>query len=366
MSLLFMDGFDSYPNEITTNIWSSPYSKWSNGFESLRGKIYGAQNGRFNDSKSLLINSGSYSDGAAYIYKNLNINANTLIVGMAFKTDWTLDSGRSVRIFGLADVTSVQMGVNLTYENKIFITRGGAINSFGTTIASTNVPLLINTWNYIEFKVTFDSINGSYQLKLNGKNLLLNNGPVATVTTSNNYANRLLLSGVSSYGGLVDYSAPNFFFDDLYVCDDQGSTNNSFLGECRIQTSLPSADHSVDFTPSSGSNFEAVNELVANTSDYVTSNTPGDIDLYDVDDLNVIPDTVYAIQTNVVAKKDNVATRTIKPVILSNVTTVEGSEYSLLTEYTSTSMILEQDPDVNDSWTEESINALKIGFKIEQ
>ena len=106
-------------------------------------------------------------------------------------------------------------------------------------------------------------------------------------------------------------SSSGMNFDDLYVCDSAGSTNNGFLGDCRIDTIYPSgAGNYTQFTPSTGSNYTCVDETAPNTTDYVDGATVGDRDSYALGNLSALSSqTVYGVQVNAAILKDDAGSK---------------------------------------------------------
>ena len=86
-------------------------------------------------------------------------------------------------------------------------------------------------------------------------------------------------------GGTGD--GPNIWsIDDIYVLDD-----STRLGRCRVSTLLPNADTAdADWTPlGAGSHFAEVDDDNGDTS--IASDTAGDLDMFDAQDLAFTPQT---------------------------------------------------------------------------
>ncbi len=86
-----------------------------------------------------------------------------------------------------------------------------------------------------------------------------------------------------------------WFFDDFYRGNDQGSVNNNFLGDIRIDVINPNgAGNYTDLTPSAGANYECVDETLLDSSDYVEGANVAEKDSYsyesvptDIDDADI-------------------------------------------------------------------------------
>ena len=164
-------------------------------------------------------------------------------------------------------------------------------------------------------------------------------------------------------GGLY---GPNALFDDVYICDGTGSAPyNTFLGEIRVHSLSPTAaGSSTQWTPDTGSNYARVNEVPYSAANYVQSGTSGQRDTYTMADLPVSPETVLAVQNNIVAKRTDAAAISIKPVIKSGATLSYGSSTSLTTYDSTLSDIRVADPNTSTAWTASGVNALEGGFEV--
>ena len=114
-------------------------------------------------------------------------------------------------------------------------------------------------------------------------------------------------------GGTSD--GPNIVsIDDIYVLDE-----STRLGQCRVSTLLPDADTAdADWTPlGAGNHFAEVDDDNGDTS-CVASDTTGDLDMFDAQDLSFMPQTVHAVQISWRARKDDAATREVRSRIRSD------------------------------------------------
>jgi hypothetical protein len=218
--LLFADSFDHYATADVLKKWNS-----SNG--SFVG--IGATAGRRGGGAILLPSAGS---GATYVVKVLPSSYNTLIVGVAFKLSAlsSLNSGNGCQIFSFYDNGTVQCTLNVAQDGTLRVVRGATL--LGTSAA----VITVGTFYYIEFKVTFSTTVGTYDVHVNGSSVLSGSG-VNTANAATTTAGQFYLGTTGSFLG-----APVPTYDDLYICDTSGSTNNNFLGDVRIDCLRPNAD----------------------------------------------------------------------------------------------------------------------------
>lgn len=150
-------------------------------------------------------------------------------------------------------------------------TNGSISVFFFNSLAWTTVPGVLNTgaYYYIEIKCGFFQ-GGPFVLKVNGQVVLSE-----TVGT---------LAGFAGVDGFLLPGNTTFdtYYDDLYLLDDTGTTNNDFLGAVQIFAILPDANETpLQWTPLAGTNFSEVNQVPPpGDAAYVSSNTPGQIDQY--------------------------------------------------------------------------------------
>lgn len=146
-------------------------------------------------------------------------------------------------------------------------------NGGGTLLGSAACS--ISTWHYIEIKLTISSSVGAAEVRLDGSTVI----NVSGVNTMNASSGHAKIAAIQ-FGGYS--SSTNMEFDDMYLCDNSGSVNNDFLGDCSIGLLVPDGDSSVQLSRSSGStNYSLVDEYPGDSATtYVYSATAGHKDLY--------------------------------------------------------------------------------------
>lgn len=343
MALLFVDGFDHYATAQITRKWTA-YSAFTI-----------ASGGR--NSTNRLYRSGNIATGE-YCYRDFPSTYTNGVAGFAFKIGYL---GGWMQLCSFSTGGTAQVSVQVDSTGKVAFCRGG--NQFGAPSAvieqTASAVITAGSEYFIEVKFEIHDTTGSYSVKLDGVEILSGTG-VDTKVSGDTW-NRFYIG----YGGQSPYSG-NYGIDDLYVCDLSGSTNNDFLGDCRVLTLFPDgAGNSTEFTPSSGSNYACVDEAsVDDDTSYVSSNIAADIDLYTFGALSYSPSAIYGVQLSATAKRDS-GTRSLKQKSRVGGTTRDaGSSVSLTTSYAVQSTVLETDPDTAAAWTESGINASEFGFEV--
>lgn len=335
MALRFVDSFDHYATADFTQKWTSITS--SPTISSGTGRR-GTNCFRGNTS-------------AHELSKTLD-NQATWIVGFAFTPEGSTSGDEPILIF--LDGASVQTDIRLRTDGTLRATRNG------TTLATSSNALSAATTYYIETKVTISDASGVVEVRVNGSSTgWINITSQDTKNTANAYANVIRLKTVTNAAR----------FDDLYVCDGTGSANNDFLGDVRVDCYLPSGNgNSSQLAGSDGNstdNYALVDEASQNgDTDYVQSATASQKDTYAFADMSHTPSSIFGVQVNMVAKKDDSGTRTICSVTRSGGSDTDGATQALATSYVDYREILETDPNTAAAWTRTNLNSAEFGVKV--
>ena len=330
MALEFIDGFD-HLNSTTT--MRRKWKEDSNG---------GSGAGRFGGNCWRLL-------GDVAVSKTGVVTAiATRVVGFAFK----LDNLNQI-IFHLRDGTSTQLDLRVTSSGNLQITRNGAV--LGTTSGAKF--LAVDTWYYMEIKATIHASAGSFIVKVWGapeSGVWLTATGVNTQNTANATMDGWAITGF-------------WWCDDFYVLNTSGTSNNDFLGECRIHTSLPSGDSAtnVAWTPSTGtSHFALVDEVPPNDdTDYVSSATTGQIDTYTYPAISPTG-PIAAVQVNMIARKDDIGARTLCAAYRGGGANYDAAQSSSMNDvYAWSAGMFEKDPATNAVWTASGVNSGEFGVK---
>lgn len=221
-------------------------------------------------------------------------------------------------------------------------------------IATSADPYLSpNTWYYIECGGTIADAGGTAEIRVDGVTAVSFVGD--TQTGVNAFTDNLAL-----VGGATDY------VDDFYFLDGDGTVNNSWLGDVRVETLFPSgAGASSQWTPSAGSNYENVDENPPDDdTTYNEEDTAAQQDTYEFDDLASVLVTVLGVQVSAYVRKTDALSREIRNVIRSGGTDYYGSAVSVPDTYIFRPEIFEEDPDTAVAWTPAGVNAAEFGIDL--
>lgn len=337
MALLFAEGFDLYKTAAASDLTTQLPRHWTSVSAFAVGGIAA---GRFGGSCL-----GAVGGSGGNARKDVTAAA-TLLIGFAFKQS----AAAGGTFFDFLDGSSVQVGLLITAAGKIALYRGVV----GTVIATGTTVLSSSNWYYIELKITFNN-SGTYELRIDGRTEI--SGSADTTNTANSTSSGFRLNAAA---------VQTVSFDDLYLIDTTGSVNNDFLGDRRIVTLQPSgAGTTTQFTPSTGSNFQNVDETAANDdTDYNGSSTVNQKDSYALADLPAGVTTINAVQNKCLVRKDDAGGRRVKALLLSGATEDLATEYDLTQSYIYTSKIYETNPNTAGAWSSSTVNALEAGVKV--
>lgn len=341
MALLWIDGFEGYG----TSNGSVPSPT------GVIGRRYSVNDESYFDVEAGRISGHSVqlaSAGCDFKTPALTTNA-TLIVGFGFKV--TDDDTYS--FCSLYDGTT--LGVNIQWEE----TTGELILRRGTTILGTTsgLGLLANTWYWIELKVLCNNTTGTYELRVGEANILSASG-VDTQEGTNAYHNHVKFdAGTGAYS----------YFDDLYICDGSGASNNDFLGNCMVSAIQPDgAGTTTEWAPSAGANYACVDENPADDdTTYVEDSVAAQMDLYAYGSVIAGLTNIKGVQINTDCRETDATSYDIKIQIRSGAANYDGGAQTVgSTNYLTKMRVAEQDPATSAAWIESGINAAEFGVKV--
>ena len=333
MSLRFMDGFDHYTSTADMILkWTS-----SSGITNATTRFSYGRSAAFTGSSATktVDQQPKWTVGAA-----IKINA--------------LPSSATL-LFGLSDGGTLQNGCYLNPDATLSI-RNGA----GTVLATASgTPFGTGTWYYIEYQCSSFSGSaaaGACVISYTGFTIASSAASAVTKSTANTTANQLVV-GSPGISCLVD---------DLYLCDGQGSSNTTFLGEIRIETLFPTgAGSNTAWTPITGANYACVNQNPEDgDTTYVSTSTPVAKDSYAMADLSSTPTTVFGMQTVATCRKDDAGAHSAASIIRSGGTDYAATTTTLPSAYTCMLDVWEQNPDGSGVWTGASVNAMEVGVTL--
>jgi hypothetical protein len=335
MSLLFMDGFGGQDSANKYDLAANTYTT-----SITTPRVPGCYYGDFGTVRG--------------IYKTITPSAQVFI-GFG----WNIELTPWVKFFGDSGATTHLTIMRDGSTGHVVINRG---TENGTTIASGTTVLGNDQWFYIEISATISDTVGTVEVRLNGSP----NPEVTFTGDTKNAGTSTNIDRVQVYGG--NGVGFRHWLSDLYICNSLGTINNTFLGDVAVRTLSPTGNGTDTMLTNSAAtqvnNWSYVDEHPYSSTDYVGSSNPGDRDTYQMADLPGGVTTVYGVQLNALAAKNNASLGTAKMVLRSGGNIYYTSTKALSTSYTSTNDIYETDPATSAQWTVGGVNGIETGMEV--
>jgi hypothetical protein len=336
MTLIFVDSFDHYA-------FADRNLKWS--LTGDQGGSLSSGNGRWGTTCL------QFTHGNDYWQKTVPGAATYVVgaahVGFGFST--------SHRFFRFYDSGTEHLYLTVDGTGRVAVYRGG-----GTLLGTGTTALSSGVYYYLEMKATIHDSTGSVEVRVNGvTEINLTNQDTRNGATANINQIRIGLG--------VNQGISTHRIDDFYICDTNGSANNDFLGDVRIQALFPNGNGNssvlVGSDANSTDNYLLVDETAPNTSDYVESSTPGDKDTYAFGNLTPTSGTVHGLQVLPFAAKTDAGVRSIASVARLSGTEEDSADKALGATYTYHPDIRETKPG-GGAWSISDVNSAEFGVKV--
>jgi len=285
----------------------------------------------------------------------------TLIFGVAIKfIDNTSQSlGTTSRSFTLGIGNNYSGWVYPTIilrtstSGSVSLERNHSSTGYYTLIAESPPGVLkADTWHYFELKVRVHDTSGEAIVKVDGRTVIDFSGDTY-------YSGDVVTCQVQLGGRLTTAYT---YFDDLYVLTDSGEAPTDFLGDCMVDTIRPSAAGThTEMTPSAGSNYECVNEIVLDDTDYVSfSGEEGIKDCYDFDGVSG-ETTIHGIRLLRAGLLESGSLYS-KPLLNVYGNLYSGEEEVIGGTLEYDSQTYPTDPESGEVWTNDKINKYEFGM----
>lgn len=348
MALLWLEGFENDFGNSTTFLRKYP-----------GGTYNGTNVGRW----------AGLSGQNENIFKTPNLgNRNNLYVGLdmrnilniaGFGTWWTL--------IQVMDGNNEQIRVEFTVDSSSRI-------QFRIKRGSTVMGTTTNTWNFgywlrLEFYCLLDTTgsDGTVELKVNGTSQLFIDHTQTRAQAS------LIWNQVQ-----FNWSNGNNLLwggDNLYVLDNSGGANNTYLGECHIAGVSPNGNgnrNQWDTGPTQGqpNHYTYVNEL--NIDDDATflqvlTTSDGLVELFTWTALGApIRDTLYGMLLEYDLRMDTGGDLFFTPWFRNGSATEVGGtkvHQTTFSDYVRYFELYENDPTISSAWTVSNWNSMQVGGK---
>ena len=355
MTCITIEGFDhmSSPDLMRAKLWDwvpDAVNFWRMDFPA--GRVTG---------KCVRIGDdiGMYGPQTMTFAKILPANYTQFVCGFAFQMQRLPHLGGTppaIWTFQTPSATAV-FEVSVTSDERMMV--AGLSSPVGSMSAGA--------WHFIEVKAVIAGASSTISAQIDG-GLVIGPAVVNLGTTGVHF------TGPHSYwdgSSTWEPTLGNFlYYDDMYFFDTSAAPNNDFVGDVRVETIYPNAagTHN-DWTPDSGSGWARVNEHSSapypdGDTSYVRANTAGFQDSYNFNDLSIISGTIYTVQTNIYARKEDTALHKIDALVRSGGSDYLGPDHIVTSGYSDFTDMYEKDPATALAWTIAGVNAAEFGQKL--
>lgn len=292
--------------------------------------------------------SGTYycDMNSGYIYKLLTA-ANEYWI--SFRIRFASTSGTTTAVLKFMNTSTVlgTLKIDLATDGYVKVYRGDS----STLCATGTYQCSINNTYRIEVDYKPDTgSSGTFNVKVNG---------ISDIAFTGQTANNALQINKMRFGN----GYASWYLDDFVV------DSSEYPGNTRIQSIKPSAaGNSTQWDPSTGSNWDCVDEIPYNDTDYVSTNVVDEVDLYALANLVEGSKTISAIkclQVSARAKQDGAATATkLALSVRTGSTNYFGSDQSVTQDVWGWySELWHTNPNTSVAWTKSDVDGLEAGLK---
>jgi len=289
-----------------------------------------------------------------YAIQTFSANCVELYFRMAMRIS-TGSIGKTANFLEFRDSdAALQLALKYNAGTQTFtLLRGTTLIASGSTVLSADV------WYVIEGHILMDQTAGEVVIKINS---------LIDISFSGDTVQTALVS-VRSFKarGIADST----YHDDFAVNDTTGSYQNSWIGTGGVLILKPNAEgDQLDWTPSAGTvHWSLVDEVPANTTDWVQGTNAGLIDLYNLEALPATIKLIDMVEVVMQAALSQTGYNEIQDVVQHGGTIYTGGNAQPVTSvidnyvlYKGTAWYLA--PGGTLAWGTADIDALQAGVKI--
>lgn len=257
---------------------------------------------------------------------------------------------------------TTHIGVKVNINGAFEIYRGGNTGTgLGTLIGTTASNLVvINNWYHFEIKVFLNDVTGTVEIRLNHTIIFTFTGD-----TKNGGTETVISRVVLGASSVSDAAA--IAYDDVYILNSAGTSNNNFIGDSRVHNLLPNANGNYSqLLGSDGNmvdNFLQVDETLPNTTDYNGSGISGEKDSYNFPSLPAPVTLVRAVGQRAFAAASDAGARMARNFVRIAGVDYPSADYNLGATYLLFADLFDVSPATAVAFTPVEFNAAEWGFE---
>lgn len=334
MSLLWVDGFETYSNLIS---WVQ-----------YRYPLYNVPNASFQPGRA--IGNSFLMNGNVMATPNLT-NSAGWIVGLAFQNVNLSAANTNMPVIEIRDGTTSQVSMTFNPSTKLFSVYSGT-----TLLGVGTFPITAGAWYYIEISATINATIGTVTSRVNTVNDVVFTGN--TQVTGNAFANTIAFRGPAANG-----IGGGFLIDDVYINNSAGAMNNTFLGDMKVEpvtVIAPGFSTEWQVNVNNTQNFQDVQVLADGL--WIQSNTVGNQDIYQTSSLFFITGSIAGVSAVYWARNTDSTQHSIESTVYTSATTYQSAPFTINnTAFQAFQNIWQQDPSTSAAWTVNGVNVAEFG-----
>jgi hypothetical protein len=245
------------------------------------------------------------------------------------------------------------MGLIGLYNSRFIFKPNTAYDpvAYSNSVFQTEVTYLI------EFYLKLSPTVGRLILKVNGATEIDFTGDTAIGSSNEVTASQFCIGYVS---GL--WYGVNNIYDDI-VADDADWIGTTYIQALTVSGASADGAGHTEWTPSVGDNYECVNEIPYNDTDYVSTNATGNVDTYTFTDATGDILSINAVRIISRSKyQGSPEPTTQKHVVRLGGVDYSGEVISPPLSFGYVESLLEVNPADSAAWEESDVNAMEVGF----
>lgn len=351
MTIKFRDGYDHYGFANIAKKWDAFTNPNPAGaLASIAAARFGSNGFKFRP----------YSNGApdwsCYTQKALGSNLRIITIHIAIYIEAPLLMGWV--LMQLVDAATAQCDLRVNNTGIVTVSRAGTI------LGTSGTALNVDAWNHLAVQFIVGDATGS-SLTWGAVTVYINDTvtPAINVTNVDTKVSANAYAQVVRVGQIGQGLSGNITTNGYVTLDDCIITDTDYLGNKRVQTfNVTGAGTNAQFTPSTGANYQNVDEATLDEADYNDSGTIGHIDSFTHAPIAVSADTTDVALTVMAASNDGGGT--IRPGFwIGGVWYDAGADFALsATDHAQQQGFL-LNPATAAAWTPTAFNAAEIGYK---
>lgn len=347
MSTIFIDSFDD-------NLSNQKWTQFTNGTLSATNPRTGIQQLDGTTNGAFIFRSFAAAQQHA-----------TFVAGLGYFQVSNADRPEMTFMNFMADAgVTTHVSLRRNDDGSITAYRGGTpgTNS-GATVLAVSAPnvILLGNWYHIEIKVLLADAGGTVEVRVNNTTVINFTGDTKNGGTATVFDRVHIFSNSAG-------DSMNARFDDFYILNGAGASNNDFIGDSRIHNVLPNANGNYSqLLGSDGNsidNYLQVDENPPNTTDYNGSGVSGDKDSYNFPDLPVAVTAVRAVAQRAWAASSDAGSRAARNFVRIAGVDYPSADYNVGATYLHFETLFDTSPATAVAFTPAEFNAAEWGFEV--